>query len=91
MAPVTAATEAVNVPFRLTVVALKVIAPGWDGASLQSLTVIVPVPDLAVLVPQSLFAFTVMPEAAIEPAVVVVNVIEFVVDDPLKPLGKVQV
>lgn len=61
------------------------------GAALQLFTVMVPEPDLAELVPQALLALTLMPVAAIEPAVIPVMVIVRVVELPLNPLGNVQV
>ena len=80
-----------KVPFRSIVVALNEIVPGVAGTPVQLRTVIVPAPALAALVPQALFAFTVIPEAAYESAVVPVMVILRVVDVPVKPLGNVQV
>jgi hypothetical protein len=81
---------AVNVPFKLTVVAESVIVPGVAGAAEQLLTVIVPLPAFAALSPQSFFALTVIPLAAIEPAVAPVIVIEVPVEEPVKPVGNVQ-
>jgi hypothetical protein len=45
---------------------------------------------LAALSPQSFFALTVIPLAAIEPAVAPVIVIEVPVEEPVKPDGNAQ-
>ena len=50
---------------------------------------IVPVPALTALVPQSFTAFTVIPEAGIDPAEVAVIVIVRVEEVPLNPEGRV--
>ena len=51
----------------------------------------VPEPALAVPVPHALIALTEIPEAAYEPTVAPVIVMMFVGEDPVNPLGKVQV
>ena len=81
VAPVTAITEYAWLVFAQAVLTPD-ITPGCDGA----------VPDvtdrvLAVLLPQVLFAIT----DRIPPDELVVTVIEFVVELPVQPAGKVQV